>query len=166
MGAHALERGSSLVAGSQVATTTSLQRLVTMELGASDQDLVERGDRVAIELPSGERVDGRVRAVATVAEADPEDPDAEPTVEVEIALLGAVETELDEAPVDVDVETGRAEGVLAVPVQALLALAEGGYALETEGGDLIGVETGAFADGFVEVAGQGLAEGLEVVVAS
>jgi hypothetical protein len=53
-----------------------------------------------------------------------------------------------------------------VPVQALLALAEGGYALETEGGDLIGVETGAFADGFVEVAGQGLAEGLEVVVAS
>ena len=87
-----------------------------------------------------------------------------------IRLLGAVETDLDEAPVDVVVETSRAEDVLAVPVQALLALAEGGYALEVvEGGGgthLVGIETGAFADGFVEVSGGGVADGVEVVTAS
>jgi hypothetical protein len=123
-----------------------------------------------VELPSGERIDGRVADVARVAESDPEDPTAEPTVEVTIRLPGDVETELDEAPVDVDVETARAEGVLAVPVQALLALAEGGYALEVVDGPgethLVGVETGSFADGYVEVAGDGVTEGLEVVTAS
>jgi peptidoglycan hydrolase-like protein with peptidoglycan-binding domain len=169
MGAHVLERGASLVAGTQVATTGSPRRVVTLELDASDQDLVERGDRVEVELPSGERVGGRVSRVARVAEADAEDPEAEPTVEVDIVLLEPIETELDEAPVDVDVETGRAEGVLAVPVQALLALAEGGYALEVvddAGSHLVGVDTGEFADGFVEVRGDGIAEGLEVVIAS
>jgi hypothetical protein len=57
--------------------------------------------------------------------------------------------------------------VLAVPANALLALLEGGYAVErvTDGGgtELVAVETGLFADGWVEVSGD-LAEGDEVVV--
>jgi hypothetical protein len=81
-----------------------------------------------------------------------------------------VKTDLDQAPVDVDVETSRSENVLAVPVEGLLALAEGGYALEVVDGPgrthLIGVDTGAFADGFVEVGGEDVADGLEVVTAS
>jgi peptidoglycan hydrolase-like protein with peptidoglycan-binding domain len=169
MGAHTLEVGQTVAAGAQVATTTTLGRIVTVDLAASDQDLVARGDRVRVELPSGERIDGRVSSVARVAETDADDPTADPTVEVTIRLLGDVETELDEAPVDVDVETSRAEGVLAVPVQALLALAEGGYALEVVDGSgsvLLGVDTGEFADGFVEVSGEGISEGLEVVTAS
>jgi len=170
MGEHTLVVGSSVTPGAQVASTTSLERVVTLDLGASDQDLVAEGDRVEIELPSGERVNGRISAVATVAETDPEDPGAEPTVEVSVRLLGEVETELDEAPVDVDVETSRATDVLSVPVQALLALAEGGYAIEVVDAPgrthLVGVETGTFADGFVEVSGEGIDEGLDVVTAS
>jgi peptidoglycan hydrolase-like protein with peptidoglycan-binding domain len=170
MGSHELETGQGVAAASQVASTTTPERVVTLDLEASDQDLVAKGDRVRVELPSGERIDGRVADVARVAESDPEDPTAEPTVEVTIRLLGDVETDLDEAPVDVDVETSRAEGVLAVPVQALLALAEGGYALEVVDGagatHLVGVETGSFADGYVEVVGDGVTEGLEVVTAS
>jgi hypothetical protein len=161
MGSHTLETGQGINAAAQVATTTTLERIVTLDLEASDQDLVARGDRVQIELPSGERIDGRVAVVSRVAETDAEDPTAEPTVEVAIRLLGNVESDLDEAPVDVDVETSRAEGVLAVPVQALLALSEGGGATH-----LVAVETGSFADGFVEVSGDGVAEGLEVVTAS
>jgi peptidoglycan hydrolase-like protein with peptidoglycan-binding domain len=169
MGARALEVGQIVAAGTQIAATTTPERIVTLDLGASDQELLAKGDRVRIELPSGERVDGRVSSVGRVAEADAEDPTAEPTVEVSIRLLGDVESELDQAPVDVDVETSRAEGVLAVPVQALLALAEGGYGLEVVQGTsthLIGVQTGDFADGYVEVSGDGVAEGLEVVTAS
>jgi peptidoglycan hydrolase-like protein with peptidoglycan-binding domain len=170
MGAHAVEVGAGVAAAGQVATTTSVQRVVAVDLAASDQDLVAAGDRVEVELPGGKRVDGRVIAVARVAEADAEDVTAEPTVAVTIRLLETVETDLDEAPVDVDVETGRAEGVLAVPVQALLALSEGGYAVEVVDGaassHLVGVQTGGFADGFVEITGEGLAEGTQVVTAS
>ncbi len=74
---------------------------------------------------------------------------------------------LDQAPVDVHVERNRAEEVLVVPVNALLALAEGGYAVEVdEGGTrhLVAVEVGLFAEGMVEVTGAQLAEGTAVVV--
>ena len=50
------------------------------------------------------------------------------------------------------------ENVLTVPVAALLALAEGGYGVEVVDGDasrLVAVETGLFADGRVEVTGDG-----------
>jgi hypothetical protein len=59
-----------------------------------------------------------------------------------------------------------AENALTVPVEAVLALAEGGYAVEVHGAassHLVGVELGTFADGFVEIAGD-VAEGAEVVV--
>jgi hypothetical protein len=53
-------------------------------------------------------------------------------------------------------------------VTALLALAEGGYALEVAGdGDatrLVAVEVGTHADGWVGVAGDGIEPGVEVVV--
>jgi hypothetical protein len=80
----------------------------------------------------------------------------------------ALASGLDEAPVDVDVVTDEALGVKAVPVTALLALAEGGYAVEVVDGPgdthLVGVEAGLFADGWVEVTGDGLEVGDQVVV--
>jgi multidrug efflux pump subunit AcrA (membrane-fusion protein) len=90
------------------------------------------------------------------------------TFEVEIALDDpSVAGGLDEAPVDVRVVSDTAEDVLAVPVTALLALAEGGYAVEVVDADgstrLVGVEPGFFAEGLVEVTGD-VAEGDLVVV--
>src|SRR5262245_54248089 len=168
MGQHTLEVGSS--AAGQVATITSLHRTVTIPLDASDQDLVSEGDRVQVELPGGERIGGRIAEVGKVAESDPQDAEAEPTVDVTVSLVGRVKTDLDQAPVDVDVQTSRADGVLAVPVEALLALAEGGYGLEVVDAPgrthLVGVDTGTFADGWVEVSGTDLSEGLGVVTAS
>ena len=59
--------------------------------------------------------------------------------------------------------------VLAVPISALLALAGGGYGLEVVGPwghhTLVGVRTGVFAGGDVEVSGRGLAPGTRVVIA-
>ena len=75
----------------------------------------------------------------------------------------------DEAPVKVLVEKDAARDVLAVPVAALVALAEGGYALERVGDGnttaLVGVELGAMVDGIVEVRGD-IAEGDIVVTAA
>jgi multidrug efflux pump subunit AcrA (membrane-fusion protein) len=74
---------------------------------------------------------------------------------------------LDQAPVDVEVITDRADGVMAVPVTALVALAEGGYAVEVEQPDgttrLVAVDPGMYAEGLVEVASDGLQPGDRVV---
>lgn len=159
------EIGGSLGPG-PVLTTTSTRRVVTVALEASRQDVVDEGQRVDIELGDGSTVRGRVIEVGRVAEQS--DPESEPTVEVTIEPSRSKATgRLDQAPVDVDIATDVTSDVLAAPVAALLALAEGGYGLELWDGHertLVAVETGAYASGWVEVSGSGLEEGLEVVV--
>ncbi len=62
--------------------------------------------------------------------------------------------------------TDAVNDVVAVPVEALLALAEGGYAVEVQDGNgtrLIAVEAGFYADGLIEVTGD-VAPGDMVVV--
>jgi multidrug efflux pump subunit AcrA (membrane-fusion protein) len=76
---------------------------------------------------------------------------------------------LDQAPVNVEITTESAQNVLAVPVDALLALAGGGYAVELADGRvhrLVAVTVGLFddAEGLVQVSGQGLYAGQRVVV--
>jgi multidrug efflux pump subunit AcrA (membrane-fusion protein) len=74
---------------------------------------------------------------------------------------------LDGAPVTVGFSTGLHKGVLAVPVTALLASPDGGYAVSVV--DAAGrtrrvpVRLGVFADGKVQVTGQ-LAAGMKVEV--
>jgi hypothetical protein len=68
--------------------------------------------------------------------------------------------------VEIKVKGETREDVLAVPVTALLALREGGYALQLPDNRLLPVETGLFAMGMVEITGAGLAEGMAVVTTS
>ena len=60
--------------------------------------------------------------------------------------------------------------VLAVPVNSLLALLEGGYAVERVAPDgttkLVRVDLGIFQDAWVEVRGTGIAAGDPVVAPS
>ena len=70
---------------------------------------------------------------------------------------------------NVEITTESVENVLAVPVDALLALAGGGYALEVADGRvhrLEAVAVGLFddAEGLVQVSGRGLSAGQRVVV--
>jgi hypothetical protein len=73
----------------------------------------------------------------------------------------------DGLPVDVEVTTVAADDVLVVPVDALLALAGGGYAVEVDDGGgsthLVRVDLGVFADDLVAVTGD-LAAGDQVVL--
>ena len=169
--AHATALGGQ--AGGPVLEVAGTTRQVTVDLEATSQDMVTVGQAVDVELPDGTTVTGTVASVGTVAET-PEgaegDPTADqtPTIEVTISLDDpAAAGALDQAPVTVSVVTSAAQGVTAVPVDALLALAEGGYAVERPvaggGTELVAVEVGAFADGWVQVTGD-LAEGDDVVV--
>ena len=73
----------------------------------------------------------------------------------------------DQAGVEVAIVTEERRGVMAVPVTALLALAEGGYAVEVDAGDgttyLVAVAPGLYADGLVEVDSDALVPGQMVV---
>lgn len=154
-------------AGGPTLSVTGTEQHVTVALAATRQDLLTAGDGVEVVLPDGTTVDATIYSVGTVVTPGDEMSGTSATVEVVVALADpAAAGTLDQAPVDVSVVQSQAEGVLAVPVEALLALAEGGYAVERvagAGSELVPVETGAFADGRVEVIGD-LAEGDEVVV--
>jgi peptidoglycan hydrolase-like protein with peptidoglycan-binding domain len=158
--------GTVINPGSEVLGVTGEEIVVSFDLPAEDQGSLATGDAATVELPDGTVVDGTVSAVATVASVA----DNAPVFPVEIALDDAAlafVAGLDEAPVDVAFVSESAEGVTAVPVAALVALREGGYAVEVvaAGGTtrLVGVEAGFFADGLVEVTGD-VAPGDSVVV--
>ncbi len=105
-----------------------------------------------MELPDGTEVPATVVDVASVATLAGNSTVFEVTIALDDPSAAA---SLDEAPVDVLIVTDSARGVMAVPVTALLVLAEGGYAVEVDAGGgqtrLIGVEPGFFGDGLVEV---------------
>ena len=158
-------------AGGTILKATSTTRQVTVNLDAAQQSQIKVGDTVTITLPNGRTTPGRVRSVGKVATTPATGSDSTPTVEVDIAPTDAAATgSLDKAPVQVAIITDTARNALVVPINALLALAGGGYAVEVVRGDglhhLVPVSTGLFDDaaGLVQVTGAGLAAGQRVVV--
>ncbi len=160
-----------------VLAITSIARQVKIALDASQQASVKVGDRVTITLPDNQSTPGRITYVSTVATTPSSsgsghgsEEESAPTVEVQATPTNPAATgRLDQAPVNVEITTERVENVLAVPIDALLALAGGGYAVEVaEGGvhRLEAVTVGLFddAEGVVQVSGQGLSAGQRVVV--
>ena len=148
---------------------------VVFQVDASDQETVSIGDSVEIELPTDERVPTVITFIdQVVTQTQTGD-----FIEVILEVLNPEEIEAyDQAPVKVFVTTEISENVLYVPVNALIALAEGGYALEIYEGEVEGgvfegesgvdtiyvaVEIGVFTDGFVEIKGN-ITKGQLVVV--
>ena len=175
IGSYISDIGSAVSLNSQLYNISSIGIEVVFQVDASDQETVSLGDSVEIELPTDERVQTKITFIDQVVTQT----QAGEFIEVILEVLNPNEIEAyDQAPVKVFVTTEVSENVLFVPVNALLALAEGGYALEvyegeTEGGTFQGesgvdtsyvaVEIGVFTDGFVEVKGN-ISEGQIVVV--
>jgi hypothetical protein len=166
--------GSTVMPG-PVLAVTSTARQVKLALDASEQGSVKVGDTVTITLPDNQTTPGRIAYVSSVATSPSSggkggEEESAPTVEVlAIPTDPAATGHLDQAPVNVEITTGSVENVLAVPVDALLALAGGGYAVEVAEGRvhrLVAVTAGLFddAEGLVQVSGQGLSAGQRVVV--
>ncbi len=154
-------------------SVTATGRRVTVPVEAADAGGIKAGAAVTITLPDERAVPGRVTSVSGTVQAGggsgagQQDPDAPPTVDVMVAPAHAKDLAgLDAAPVTVRFTTTTRHGVLAVPVTALVALKEGGYALQRTDGTLVAVTTGLFATGEVEVSGPGVTAGLRVETAS
>ena len=146
---------------------TGIDQFVAMSVDASDVDAFEvDGDAeptLEVELPSGETMLASVAEIGVPQTSQ----DGSTSVAVLLTLEGDATAILDGTPVAVHVVDVAAEGVLTVPAEALLALAEGGYAVEVVEGAttrLVPVQVGVFADGRVEIEGD-IAEGTDVVTA-
>jgi hypothetical protein len=157
------------------AEATSTNRQVTVALDTTQQGDVKVGDPVSVTLPDGTVTDGVISSVGTVASTEsgstPGSSGSGSTINVYVRLLRPRDAAgLDQAPVQVAITTGTASNALVVPVDALLALASGGYAVEVVDANavhhLVAVSTGLFddTDGLVQVTGHPLAAGQRVVV--
>jgi Putative peptidoglycan binding domain len=188
LGGHA-QAGQTLLQG------TSTKRQVQVALDATEQTNVAVGDKVTITLPNNEITSGAVTSVGTVATcasgsgsgasgststatgtdscSSGNPSSSTPTINVDVTPSDPRATgSWDQAPVQVGITTSRVPGALVVPVTALLAQSDGGYAVEVVGpgtsNHLVAVSLGLFddADGLVQVTGSQLAAGQKVVVPS
>ncbi len=161
--------------GQTVMSAASTTRQVSIALDAAQQSEVAVGDKVTITLPNNENTTGVISVVGTVATTpssnSPSSSGSSPTITVLVNPSDPAATGTwDQAPVEVLITTGVVANVLVVPVDALLALSGGGYAVEVVGVDevhrLVPVSLGLFddAEGTVQVAGSGLTSGQRVVV--
>jgi peptidoglycan hydrolase-like protein with peptidoglycan-binding domain len=147
-------------------TYTGTSRVVSVDLDVQYQRLAKKGAEVSIELPDGGTTKGTITKVGKVAKQGQGDNPSTITVTVEVTRQRSLGS-YDKAPVTVHLNAGRHPDVLAVPIAALLAQPDGGYAVQVVEGTrvrTVGVETGAFTDGKVEISGPGLSGGMKVGV--
>jgi hypothetical protein len=181
--------GAPAQPGATVLQATSTTRAVIAQLDADQQSEVTVGDKVAITLPNNQTTPGVVSKVGTVATTPSSGGSSSaassgggssgsssgsggtPTIEVDITPSDPAATgALDQAPVTVTITTATVNDALVVPVDALLALSAGRFAVEVVGvagvHHLVPVTLGLFddADGLVQVTASGLSAGDSVVV--
>jgi len=150
--------GTSAGPGAAIMQATSANRQVVVSLDASEQTEVKVGDSVQITLPDGQATPGVVSSIGTVASSSGNSGTS--TLPLYITLkhpkaAGA----LDQAPVTVQITSAQVKHALIVPIDSLLALSGGGYAVETVNATgvhkLVAVTLGTFDDaaGTVQVRG-------------
>jgi multidrug efflux pump subunit AcrA (membrane-fusion protein) len=185
--------GTPAQSGTAVLDLTSTALVVNVPLDPSLRQLVHVGDRVQIQLPEGQTAPGTVSHIGADATAaasgqstptgssadssgqaasgssSPTSTGTSPSVPVTISLDRPGDARgLDQVPVEVGITDTVHRNVLAVPIGALLALANGGYAVAVdEHGTrtLIAVTPGIFDRNRVEVSSSRLHPGMRVEVA-
>jgi peptidoglycan hydrolase-like protein with peptidoglycan-binding domain len=169
--------GALLSADATVLSLTAPSRLVTTSAPIGDETFA-LGAQIDVEFPDGTVTAGVVVTVGTVATNDSGTPGQTPSVDITIRVdeIPASVESFVSIPVTLRVVDEDVPGAFVVPTSALLALAEGGFALEVVTASatgstpaattLIPVEPGLYSNGFVVVTGDQVSEGLEIVVPS
>ncbi|MDR0625791.1 MAG: hypothetical protein LBG11_00800 [Bifidobacteriaceae bacterium] len=149
-----------------VVTYTDTTVFANVDLTEAQKKLLVTGTQVEVTLPGDAVVVGVVGEVA----ASRQNTETGETIPARARIDIEAQAELTEAGlsgVTIAMIEEEAADALVVPVTALLALAEGGYAVELESGGLVGVEVGLVQDTRAQItvtAGE-LEEGDVVVIA-
>ncbi len=145
-----------------VLEVTSPELFVSADVSDRKKRAFEGEPTIEVELADGSRYQATVESIEAI---ESQDPFGEQKFRIRLEL----DAPTGQQPGDVTVKVIDilAQDVLTVPVSALIALVEGGYAVEVvepgDSGEYQAVEIGEFADGWVEIAGD-LTEGDQVVV--
>lgn len=150
--------GQSIAAQTTAFTVTGQFQEIVSNLDPADAEIVNRLDRVDVELPDGRVTPGAVAEVARVAtrlsNSQTGGP-GDPTIEVTIYLLdGEASARFDAAPVDWTITKEVTPNALVVPASALIATVSGGFSVEVVNNGsttLVPVEVGTFVDAFVQI---------------
>lgn len=161
---HSAGVGETLIVSSSdrgaIFDYSGIDKEVSVPLAVADHALAAVGRAVTITLPDDTKVAGTISEVGSVV--------TDGSIEITVAISDQVALGgLEVASVDVEFVSDSRADVLSVPVAALLARPQGGFAVELVTGGtsiLVPVKTGLFASGRVEIAGEGIAEGMRVGV--
>jgi hypothetical protein len=188
-----LHPGSPAQPGTAVLTGTSTTPVITALVPLANIAAVKVGDRVSVDLPDGHSgVLGTVRAVGAAAPSVIQASGSQSgggqgggqsgggggqsggagngaTSEPATVTLSNPSSAdgMDQAAVLVHITTQTVKGVLAVPVEALLALSGGDEGVEVVSGGVdrvVTVRTGVFTGTQVQISGPAITEGTEVEV--
>jgi hypothetical protein len=162
--------GDSVGVGTPVLTVSGLDKRVSVEMKLANQNLAQVDKKVTIGLPGGASTAGTVISVGVPTEKES---NGQKSVVIPVVITlddPAAAGDLQQASVTVEFPSETREGVLSVPVEALLALTGDSFGVEIVNDDgtttKTPVTTGLFAGGRVEISGEGVADGQEVVVPS
>ena len=148
-------------AAGSILTVTGTTPQIHVDLDASLVASAKVGGVAAVDLPNSTTVNATILAVgaatsSTATGQGNQGSTTTTTVGVTLVVPGTDLAPFDGAAVTVHLVTAQAIDALSVPVKSLLALAEGGYAVErVRAGthQLVKVTPATFAGGFVQVTG-------------
>jgi len=159
--------GDAASPGLAIFTTTGNVAQVTITTGATNRRYLRVGKLVVIGLPDGTSTTAKIISIGPVV--TPESESGGPTVSAQAVLPKPKRAaKFQSATVDVTATTVSHKKVLTVPVTALLALREGGYAVmvdDATGRHLVPVKVGLIVGDMVEISGN-VKEGMQVEVGS
>ncbi|MFF6946959.1 peptidoglycan-binding protein, partial [Streptomyces lavendulae] len=170
------QSGDKIEANAPVLTLSSDKRVVTAQVEDAMRAKLKQGSAVKVSVPGAGEEPGRITKITlTAAESgDGTQPGAasveKPKATVEVALDSTVGASVqDRLPVTVAFADQVTKDALTVPVEALVALREGGYGVQVvtgSGTKTVQVTPGTYADGKVELTDSALTEGTLVEVPS
>ena len=140
------------------------QGAIELEVDVDNIDEFEVGLPVVVELPDGTLIDAVVDEIGDVARTTQVGQNAVTVLDVVIEPTEPLTGTFSAGPVTIRVEDDAVLGATVIPVRALIALAEGGHAIDIDGRGLVAVELGTFEDGWVEVTNGVVAPGDMIVV--
>jgi peptidoglycan hydrolase-like protein with peptidoglycan-binding domain len=175
MGPALVKDGTKVTGEPVVATLTSPARQVSTTAPVGDATFV-LGAQIQVLFPDGTVKNGTVTNVGNVATTSSSSAGSTPTVPItiEVSDIPANVASFVQIPVTLQVVQDQTKNALVVPVTALVALAEGGYAVEVVDGKnpdgtfithLVAATPGLYSSGFVAVTGN-IKAGMNVVVPS
>jgi hypothetical protein len=170
---HPVSIGTEVQSTTAVLGISSTDKVANVDLSIGKSNLVALKDIVTVKLPNSKETTGTVASVGIEPETSASDPDADPTVPMVVRLTKPKDAAaFASGSVTVSIEQSRDDDVLTVPVTALVALAEGGYAVQAvdpaaaSGYRLVAVKTGTVTEDYAAITGDGITDGLKVVVAA